>query len=82
MIRALGNHIVVKQDKAPAKQGKILLPESAQKSPCCGLVMSVGPDVEDVKKGHKVWYGEYAGHEIEDVLVITEEDVLGVGEEA
>lgn len=81
-IIAVGNHIVVKPDKAPDKQGKILLPESAKKSPCCGLVISAGSEVVDVWKGQKVWYGDYSGHEIEDYLVITEEDVLGVEIEA
>jgi chaperonin GroES len=71
--------------------GGIVIPDSAAEKPVEGEVIAVGKgkvnetgDVlaMDVKVGDKILFGKYSGTEIkiegQDVLIMREEDILGV----
>jgi chaperonin GroES len=71
--------------------GGIVLPDAATEKPSQGEILAVGKgaimsngDVRglDVKVGDKVLFGKYSGTEIkvggEEVLVMREEDIMGV----
>lgn len=90
-IKPLGNRLLVRRSKATAAEGKILLPESAQKKQNEGEVIAVGPgkmadsgkiEPLTVKKGDRVLFGAYAGTEVkeegEEYLILSEDDILGI----
>lgn len=91
-IRPLHDRILVKRSNPELKTaGGIVIPDSAGEKPEQGEVLAVGPGKRDekgdfiapaVKAGDKVLFGKYAGQTVkvdgQDVLVVREEDVLGV----
>jgi len=92
-IKPLYDRIIVKALEAVEKtSGGIVLPDTAKEKPQEGEVLAVGDGkVLDngsvqplqVKVGNHVLYGKYSGTEIttkegEDVLILKEEDVLGI----
>lgn len=92
-VRPLGDKLIVKrQEAATQTESGIYLPESAKDKPKTGTVIALGSgnlnkDTGDyipftVKKGETVIFSSYAGTEIkiegEEVLIMTEEDILGV----
>ncbi len=92
-VRPLGDKIIVKRAEAATKTDSgIFLPESAQDRPKEGKVMALGQgrlnrDTGDyipftVKKGDHVIFTSYAGTEVkiddEEVLILTEDDILGI----
>lgn len=90
-IRPLGNRILVRRATAKATKGGILLPEAAQEKPKEGEVVAVGPgsvssegvkQTPSLKEGDKVLFTSYAGTEVkseeEDLLIMSEDDVLAV----
>jgi chaperonin GroES len=91
-IRPLHDRIVIKRKNEEEKTaGGLFIPESAKERPTQATVIAVGKGRyrEDgqitplaVKAGDTVLFGKYAGTEIkldgEEVLIIREEDVLGV----
>ena len=93
-IRPLQDRVVVKRmEEATTSAGGILIPDSATEKPSRGEVLAVGNgkvtsngDVRplDVKAGDQVLFGKYAGTELkldgEEVLIMREEDILGVFE--
>ncbi len=93
-IRPLQDRVVVKRmPEETTSAGGIVIPDSATEKPSRGEVMAVGNgkvtssgDVRpvDVKVGDQVLFGKYAGTEVkvdgEDVLIMREEDILGVFE--
>lgn len=94
-IRPLHDRVVIKRMEEERKTpGGIVIPDSAAEKPQKGEVKAVGKgkildngEVRplDVKAGDKVLFGKYSGQEIkvngEDVLVMKEEDLLGVLED-
>lgn len=71
--------------------GGLYIPETAKEKPLQGKILAVGKGkiLEDgsrrtpeVKEGDRVLFGKYAGTEIsldgEDVLILREEDILGI----
>lgn len=84
MLKMLGKNILVRIDPVQEKsKGGIILAESAIERPIEGTVVCVGRDVAEVKAKDRVMYGKYAGTEIvltggEELLVLNEEDVIGV----
>ncbi len=91
-IRPLHDRVVIrrKEEETTTPAG-IVLPESAAEKPIQGEVIAVGNgkllengDVRplDVKVGDTVLFGKYSGTEVklgdEEVLVMREEDILGV----
>ncbi len=89
-IKPLNNRVLVKRFKAEKTKGGILLPETAQEKPKEGEVVAVGPGLRDeegnlnpmsVKIGDRILFSAYAGTEVqgqEELLIMSEEDILGV----
>jgi len=95
-IKPLGDRIVVKRTEAEERTaGGIVLPDAAKEKPKQGEVIAVGEGRLDdkgervpmkLKKGDRIVFSAYAGTEVtlgdEEYLVMREEDVLGILEEA
>jgi len=93
-IRPLHDRVVVKRmEEERTSAGGIVIPDSATEKPVRGEVLSVGKgkiaengDVRplDLKVGDHVLFGKYSGTEIkidgEEVLVMREDDIMGVFE--
>lgn len=92
-VRPLGDKILIKRaDPETKTDAGIFLPESAKDKPKEGKVLALGngrlnKDTGEyipftVKKGDRVIFTSYAGTEIkigdEDILIVTEDDILGV----
>ena len=92
-VRPLGDKILIKRAEAETKtDAGIFLPESAKDKPKEGKVVALGSGRLNkdtgkyipftVKKGDRVIFTSYAGTEIkigdEDILIVTEDDILGV----
>ena len=91
-IRPLHDRVIIRRvEEERRTAGGIVIPDSATEKPIRGEVVAVGKgkilengDVRplDVKKGDKVLFGKYSGTEVkvegEDLLVMREEDIMGV----
>ena len=92
-LKPLGDKIIVKREKAQSKtDAGIFLPESAKDKPKQGKVIATGNGLLNrdtgeympftVKKGDTVIFTSYAGTEVkldgEDLLIMTEDDILGI----
>ena len=97
-IRPLHDRVLVKriEDKEQV-QGGIIIPDTAKEKPQEGEVLAVGQGKRtdegkiiplDVKVGDRVLFGKYSGSEVpiklegEDLLIIREDEILGVIEGA
>jgi len=95
-IRPLNDRIIVKRlEKERKTASGIVIPDTAAEKPDQGEVVAVGTGKKteggnviplDVKVGDKVLFGKYSGQTVkvkgEELLVIREEDVVGVLEAA
>ncbi|HEX9627173.1 MAG TPA: co-chaperone GroES [Acidiferrobacterales bacterium] len=93
-IRPLHDRVIVRRLEEERKTaGGIVIPDTAKEKPIQGEVIAVGKgkilengEVRplDVKVGDKVLFGKYSGTEVkvgdEEVLVMREEDIMGVVE--
>ncbi len=91
-IRPLHDRVIVRRmEEERTSAGGIVIPDSATEKPAQGEILAVGKgkiseagDVTplDVKVGDKVLFGKYAGTEVkvegEELLVMREEDIMGV----
>ncbi|HPD14921.1 MAG TPA: co-chaperone GroES [Planctomycetota bacterium] len=91
-IKPLGDRIVVRRLEAEDRTaGGIVLPDTAKEKPRQGEVVAVGDGAlteegkhlpMHVKVGDRIVFTSYAGTEIkhadEDLLIMREEDVLGI----
>jgi chaperonin GroES len=91
-IRPLHDRVIVKRvEEERTTAGGIVLPGSAAEKPSQGKVLAVGTGKllengtvrpVDVKVGDRVLFGKYAGSEVkvdgEDLIVMREEDIMGV----
>ncbi|MCB1787196.1 MAG: co-chaperone GroES [Chromatiaceae bacterium] len=91
-IRPLHDRVVVRRkEEETTTPGGIVLPGSATEKPVQGEVVAAGKgkilengDIRplDVKVGDKVLFGKYSGTEVklngDEVLVMREEDIMGV----
>ena len=91
-IRPLHDRVIVRRmEEERTTAGGIVIPDSATEKPVQGQVVAVGNgkildngEVRklDVKAGDKVLFGKYAGNEVkidgEELLVLREEDIMGV----
>tara|TARA_B100000609_G_C16952204_1_gene299651 strand:+ start:156 stop:446 length:291 start_codon:yes stop_codon:yes gene_type:complete len=91
-IRPLHDRVVVRRKaEETTSPGGIVLPDAAAEKPVQGEVIAIGKgktsnsgDVTplDVKVGDTVLFGKYSGTEVklsgEEVLVMREEDIMGV----
>ena len=91
-IRPLHDRVILKRmEEETTSAGGIVIPDSAAEKPMRGKVIAIGKgkrlesgDVValDVKVGDTVLFGKYSGTEVkvdgEDLLVMREEDIMGV----
>ena len=91
-IRPLHDRVIVKRMEEERKTASgIVIPDTAAEKPDQGEVLAVGPGKKDdhgkiipmdVKVGDRVLFGKYAGQGVkvegEEVLVMREEDIMGV----
>ena len=91
-IRPLHDRVILKRmEEETTSPGGIVIPDSAAEKPVRGEVVAAGKGKRlesgdviplDVKVGDKVLFGKYSGTEVkvngEDLLVMREEDIMGV----
>ena len=91
-IRPLHDRVIVKRlESELTTAAGIVIPDSAGEKPDQGEVLAVGPGKRDdagkiipmdVKVGDRVLFGKYAGQTVkvegEELLVMREEDIMGV----
>ena len=95
-IRPLHDRVIVKRIEEERKSaGGIVIPDTAAEKPDQGEVVAVGKGKKDeqgklialdVKVGGKILFGKYSGQTVkvkgEELLVMREEDIMGVIEGA
>jgi len=91
-IRPLHDRVIIQRLEERTTAGGIVIPETAGDKPQRGKVIAAGPGKYengtlrklDVKVGDEVLFGKYSGTEVkvngQDVLVMREEDIMGVVE--
>jgi chaperonin GroES len=93
-IRPLHDRVIVKRMEEERKTASgIVIPDTAAEKPDQGEVIAVGPGKRDdsgkliamdLKVGDRVLFGKYSGQTVkvdgEELLVMREEDVMGVVE--
>ena len=91
-IRPLQDRVIVRRLAEEEKtKGGIIIPDTAKEKPQEGKVIAVGKGKKteegkviplDVKVGDKILFGKYSGTEIkvegEELLIMREEDILGI----
>lgn len=91
-IRPLQDRVVVKRmEEERTTASGIVIPDSATEKPSRGVVLAVGNGrildngnvcAVDLKEGDEIVFGKYAGTEVkidgEEVLIMREEDIMGV----
>jgi chaperonin GroES len=91
-IKPLGDRILVRRIKEEERtKGGIIIPDTAKEKPQEGKVVAVGKGKYgddgklipiEVKAGDKILFGKYSGsefkHEGEDLLILREDDILGI----
>ena len=91
-IKPLDDRVLVKQSDAEEKTaGGIVLPDSAKEKPQRGKIIATGPGKMldsgkrapmSVKKGDEVFYGKYAGSEVEidkeTFVILRESEILAI----
>jgi chaperonin GroES len=94
-ISPLHDRVIIRRLEEERKSaGGILIPDAAAEKPSRGEVVAVGKgkpldngDVRalGVKVGNKVLFGKYSGSEVkvdgQDLLVMREEDIIGIIED-
>ena len=94
--RPLHDRVVVRRVDAEEKTaGGIIIPDTAKEKPQQGEVLAVGPGKRDetgklvpldVKAGDRILFGKWSGTEVkvdgEDLLIMKEDDIMGVVEGA
>jgi len=92
--RPLHDRVVIRRIDAEEKtKGGIIIPDTAQEKPIEGAIVAAGPGKRNelgalvplaVKAGDRVLFGKWSGTEVkidgEDMLIMTESDILGVVE--
>ena len=94
--RPLHDRVVVRRIDAEEKTaGGIIIPDTAKEKPQQGEVLAVGPGKRDetgklvptdLKAGDQILFGKWSGTEVkvdgEDLLIMKEDDIMGVVEGA
>lgn len=74
-IRPLGKRVLVEKAKPETeKKGILLLNAESKKNE--GIVVAIGEDVTQVKVGDEVIYPLYIGTTFEDLVIMSENDIL------
>jgi len=91
-IRPLQDRVILKRmEEETTSSGGIVIPDSATEKPSRGEIVAAGKGKRlesgdivplDVKVGDTVLFGKYSGTEVkvngDDLLVMREEDIMGV----
>jgi chaperonin GroES len=91
-LRPLHDRILVRRlEEEEQQRGGIIIPDTAKEKPQQATVLAVGTgritddgkvQALDVKTGDRVVFGKYSGTEVkldgEELLIIREDDVLGI----
>ena len=91
-MRPLHDRVLLRRiEEQEARNGSIIIPDSAKEKPQEGQVIAVGQGrltdegkkiPLDVKAGDRVLFGKYSGSEVkvdgEELLIMKEEDILAV----
>ena len=91
-VKPLSDRILVRRvEEKEVRKGGIIIPDTAKEKPQEGKVIAVGKGKTtedgkviplDVKVGDKILFGKYSGTEIkvegEELLIMREEDILGI----
>jgi len=82
-LKPLGHKIVVERTQAVEKTaGGIVIPDTAKEKPEQGKVIAVGQDVEEIKVGDVIVFGNFAATEVKvdgkEYLIVCEKEVLAV----
>ena len=94
--RPLHDRVVVRRvDAEENTAGGIIIPDTAKEKPQQGEVLAVGPGKRDetgklvpldVQAGDQILFGKWSGTEVkvdgEDLLIMKEDDIMGVVDEA
>ena len=94
--RPLHDRVVIRRiDGVGKTTGGIIIPDTAQEKPMEGEIVAVGPGARnekgalvpiDLAPGDRILFGKWSGSEVkidgEDLLIMTEADVMGVIEGA
>jgi chaperonin GroES len=94
-LKPLGDRVVIKPTaREEMTKSGIVLPDTAKEKPQEGTILAVGPgrtlddgkrEAMDIKQGQKVLYAKYAGTEFkiedEDLLIVSQKDILAVVED-
>ena len=79
-IKPLADRVVAKKDAATSTTASGILLGEAKEKPNTATVVSIGPDVKNIKKGDRILYREYSATEVKydgtDYLIVKEEDIL------
>jgi co-chaperonin GroES (HSP10) len=88
--RPTGDRILVEKDPyTPTIEGGILIPQNAERTPrysptVYGKVVGLGPDVQWVRKGHRIALKAHAGDQWmigeRDLTLLRERDIIGIVE--
>jgi chaperonin GroES len=95
-LRPLGDRVVIQPTpREEMTKSGIVLPDTAKEKPQEGTILAAGPgrisddgtrEPMDVKEGDKVLYAKYAGTEFkvegEDLLIVSQKDILAIVEDS
>lgn len=87
-IKPLADRVLILPVEVEQKVGGIIIPDTAKEKPQRGKVFAVGNGTKDedmiLKVGDEVFYGKYAGTEIENdgekYLMMRQSDILAIVE--
>jgi chaperonin GroES len=82
-IKPLADYALIELlEKETTLPSGIVIPDTAKEKPQEGKIVSVGPEVKEVKKGDTVIFKKWGGTEVDiegkEYLLVKEEDVLAV----
>ena len=82
-LKPLGHKVVVERTQAVEKTaGGIVIPDTAKEKPEQGKVVAVGKDVEEIKVGDVIVFGNFAATEVKvdgkEYLIVREKKVFAV----
>ncbi len=86
-IQPRGKYILVQQEEEPSRvldSGLVIPSNMEQEKKAFGSVISMGPEIKDVKKGDRVIFGLFAGEHIQmrekgkevEYILLHDEDVI------
>lgn len=76
------NVVILRDEIVTTTKGGLLLATGSLEKPQTGEILSIGPEVTEVKPGERVLYSNRAGAvfkiEGEEVFILKEENIIGI----